>query len=66
MEHDVTVYPGAGHGFLNDHDSQDVPTWAVVMGALARTGYHEPSAEEARHRIVTFFARHLHSEDRWH
>lgn len=28
------------------------PRWALVMGALSRTGYHEVSARDARERIV--------------
>jgi carboxymethylenebutenolidase len=59
VPHDVTVYPGAGHAFLNDHDPSDVPAWAVVAGALSRSGYHETSAQDARRRITAFFAAHL-------
>lgn len=59
IDHDVKVYPGAGHGFLNDHPRSETPWWALVTGALARTGYHEPSARDARDRIVAFFAEHL-------
>lgn len=59
VAHDVKVYPGAGHGFLNDHPSAETPRWALVLGALSRTGYHESSARDARTRIVAFFDRHL-------
>ena len=27
VEHDIKVYPGAGHGFLNDHDPAELPIW---------------------------------------
>lgn len=57
IEHDVTVYPDAGHAFLNDHP--DMPRWAMVMGALSNSAYHEPSARDARGRILAFFDRHL-------
>lgn len=59
IEHDVEVYPDAGHGFLNDHPRSETPAWALVMGALSRTAYHEASAADARSRIVAFFDRHL-------
>lgn len=61
VDHDVKVYHDAGHGFLNDHLRSETPWWALVMGALSRTGYHEPSAQDARQRIVAFFAEHLSS-----
>lgn len=59
VPHDIAVYPDAGHGFLNDHPPREVPRWAVVAGAVARTGYHEPSAVDARRRIVGFLRTHL-------
>jgi dienelactone hydrolase len=31
------------------------------MARSARTGYHEPSAQDARRRIVAFFDAHLTS-----
>jgi carboxymethylenebutenolidase len=62
VDHDVKEYPGAGHAFLNDHDSADDPNPVIfiVMGKFAGpSGYHEPSAHDARRRIVTFFRAHL-------
>lgn len=59
VPHDIKVYPEAGHAFLNDHDPAEVPRWALVAGSLARTGYHQPSATDARRRIVAFFTAHL-------
>jgi carboxymethylenebutenolidase len=59
IDHDVHVYEGAGHSFLNDHDDREVPRWAVVMGKLSNSDYHEPSAIDARDRIARFFRRHL-------
>lgn len=59
VAHDIKVYPDAGHSFLNDHDPTDVPVWAVVAGALSRSDYHEPSADDARQRITAFFDAHL-------
>jgi carboxymethylenebutenolidase len=61
VDHDVKLYPDAGHGFLNDHDPDEVPALFVLLGRISRTGYHEPSARDARRRIVAFFDAHLKS-----
>ena len=64
IDHDVTVYPDAGHGFLNDHDPDDIPRWASLMGGSSEdTGYHDTSANEARQKIVAFFDSHLQGAD---
>lgn len=61
VAHDVKEYPGASHSFLNDHDGagDDIPAVFAWMTRLARMGYHEPSALDARRRIVGFFDTHL-------
>ncbi len=62
VDHDVKEYPDAGHAFLNDHESAGDrnPLIFVVMGRFAGpSGYHEPSALDARRRIVGFFRTHL-------
>lgn len=61
VPHDVKEYPAAGHGFLNNHGPGEVPLIFRVMGSFARTAYHEPSAQDARRRIVAFFDAHLRS-----
>jgi carboxymethylenebutenolidase len=61
LEHDVKEYPAAEHGFLNNHDRADVPALSVVMGKITGAKYHEPSAQDARRRIVSFFNTHLKS-----
>ena len=33
----------------------------VVLNRISGTRYHEPSARDARRRIVAFFDRHLRS-----
>lgn len=59
--HDVKEYPAAGHGFMNDHEGAGdrIPLLFAVMGRWARNGFHEPSARDARRRIVAFFERQL-------
>lgn len=59
IPHDVKVYPDAGHSFLNDHDPDEAPAWAVIAGKFSKSEYHEPSAIDARRRIVDFFGTHL-------
>lgn len=59
VEHDIKVYPGAGHGFLNDHDPAELPLWVKAIAKLAAASYDEPSALDARRRIVDFFDTHL-------
>lgn len=61
VDHDIKVYPLAGHGFLNDHDGAGdrVPALFTVMGRLVANGYHEPSARDARRRIIAFFDTYL-------
>jgi carboxymethylenebutenolidase len=54
VAHDVKVYPGAGHAFLNDH--RDVLSRMLRVTGI---GYHEPLARVARRRIIAFFDIHL-------
>jgi len=61
VEHDITTYPEAGHSFLNDHDPADVPAVFAVLGRFTVSQFHEPSARDARRRIVDFFDVHLRS-----
>lgn len=55
IDHDIVEYTNAGHSFLNDHHS----ILFSVLGGLMGAGYHEPSAQDARNRILSFFDRHL-------
>jgi carboxymethylenebutenolidase len=56
IDHDVKQYPDAGHSFLNDHH-----TVLFKMLKVVGIGYHGPSAQDARRRIVSFFNAHLTS-----
>jgi len=46
---------------MNDHEGAGdrVPVVFKVLGAITRSAYHEPSALDARRRIVAFFRTHL-------
>ncbi len=58
VDHDVKVYPDAGHAFL--HQSEDEPGKAVaILAQITHAGYHQPSAQDARRRIIAFFDAHL-------
>jgi carboxymethylenebutenolidase len=59
VEHEVTEYPDAGHGFMNDHAPGEVPVLFQLLGASVHTRYHERSAADARTRIAAFFTHHL-------
>jgi carboxymethylenebutenolidase len=59
VDHDVKEYPDAGHSFLNNHNRADVSAVFVVMAKLTGAAYHEPSAQDARRRIVAFFDARL-------
>jgi carboxymethylenebutenolidase len=59
VDHDVKTYPDAGHSFLNDHDRADLPALFAVQFRITGNPYHEPSAQDARRRILDFFGRHL-------
>jgi carboxymethylenebutenolidase len=59
VDHDIKVYPDAGHGFLNDHDPDEISSLDKVIAKVVAAGYHELSARDARTRIVAFFRAHL-------
>jgi carboxymethylenebutenolidase len=59
VPHDVKIYPDAAHGFMNDHDPADLTPLLRVLASVSGTAYHEPSARDARRRVVAFFDEHL-------
>jgi len=59
VAHDVKVYADAGHSFLNDHDPTEASILFKVLARVMGAKYHDPSARDARGRIVTFFNEHL-------
>jgi carboxymethylenebutenolidase len=64
IDHDVKEYPDAGHSFLNDHSDEKTPLLFAAMGRLTGgIAYHEPSAVDARRRIVSFFDVHLRASE---
>jgi len=59
IDHDIKIYPNAGHGFLNDHDPDELSYVDKLIAKLAAARYYEPSARDARTRIIAFFRTHL-------
>jgi carboxymethylenebutenolidase len=57
VPHDVKVYPEAGHSFYTPAPNRVVEL--VAPYTPVRAGYHEPSARDARERVVAFFREHL-------
>ena len=54
VEKDVKEYADAGHSFLNNHQNA-----LFKMLKVVGIGYHDPSAKDARRRIIAFFNKHL-------
>jgi carboxymethylenebutenolidase len=61
VAHDIKEYPGAGHGFLNDHRAagDPIPLMIRLTGPMMGFGPNAPAAADARQRIVAFFRQHL-------
>ncbi len=59
VEHDVKIYPGVGHGFMNDHDPADVTPLLRLLSRVSGTRYDAPATADARRRIAAFFDAHL-------
>lgn len=57
VPHDVKVYPEAGHSFY----TRSPAGLMAKLGELGpmHAGYHEPSARDARERMLAFFEKHL-------
>ena len=59
IDHDVKIYPGAGHGFMNDHDRADQTPLLMFLARISRTRFDPEATSDARARITAFFHRHL-------
>jgi carboxymethylenebutenolidase len=62
VPHDVKIYPGAGHGFMNDHAPEDQTLFLRFLARASGTRYDDASAMDARRRIAMFFKEHLRSD----
>lgn len=59
IPHDVKIYPGAHHGFMNDHDPADATLMLRFLARISGTEYDAPAAADARRRVAAFFDTHL-------
>ncbi len=59
VEHDVKIYPGVGHGFMNNPDPAEMTPLQKLLIRLSGTVYDEPATADARGRIASFFGAHL-------
>ncbi len=59
VDHDVKVYPDAGHGFINDPAPADATPFLIFLAKISGTRYYDASAQDARRRIAAFFGQHL-------
>lgn len=59
VPHDIKVYEGAGHGFMNKHESGDSNWIFRLLSWLSKTKYDESATMDARQRIIHFFGTHL-------
>jgi carboxymethylenebutenolidase len=61
IPYDVKDYPGAGHGFLNDHGAAGDPIPFMIKMTRPLMGYGPDAAatQDARGRITAFFSEYL-------
>jgi carboxymethylenebutenolidase len=59
VPHDVKVYPGVRHGFMNDHDPGDATLMLRFLARVSGTKYDDAATRDARRRITSFFRTHL-------
>jgi carboxymethylenebutenolidase len=59
VPHDVKIYPGVGHGFMNDHAPEDETLVLRFLARMSGTRYDEESTRDARRRVAGFFDTHL-------
>src|SRR6478609_6725137 len=61
IPHDVKIYPGVGHGFMNDHAPEDQTLFLRFLARVSGTRYDHAATLDARRRIAAFFKEHLRS-----
>jgi carboxymethylenebutenolidase len=63
VAHDVKIYPGVRHGFMNDHDPEDATPVLRFLARISGTRFDQAATGDARARISSFFAEHLRAEN---
>lgn len=59
LDYNVKEYRAAGRSLLNHLEDSDLPWLLTMLGQPVNSRYNEPAADDARRRIMAFFARHL-------
>ena len=59
VDHDIKTYPDAGHSFMDEHDRGELPALFALQFRMTGDPYRPGAAEDARRRILDFFAAHL-------
>lgn len=62
VPHDIKIYPGAAHGFMNDHAPEDQTLFLRFMARISGARYDDAATMDARRRIAAFFKEHLGSQ----
>jgi carboxymethylenebutenolidase len=55
IDNDITLYPNAGHSFINTY----APWYTAIMGPVMAVGYHHDEAEDAWSRMLAFFEEQM-------
>ena len=56
VAHDVKIYPGVGHSYMNDHGGVLFP---LMRHGPMHAGYDEAASEDSWRRMLAFFGEHL-------
>jgi carboxymethylenebutenolidase len=59
VDHDIKTYPDAGHSFMDEHDRGELPALLALQFRMTGDPYRPDAADDARRRILDFFAAHL-------
>lgn len=59
VPHDIKIYEGVGHGFMNHHDARDSNWIFNFLSWASNTSYNEKATLDAQKRIISFFNTHL-------
>lgn len=59
VPHDVKVYAGVGHGFMNDHAPEDETLLLRLLARVSGTEHDADATVDARRRVIDFFSRYL-------
>ncbi len=57
VEHDVKIYPGIGHSFMNQHEAGLLKSFGAV--SPMHVGYDDAAATDSWERMLAFFSKHL-------